>query len=417
MKNVDLIVFADSLITCPSGEGPKRGEEIRNIGIVSDGAVAVNEGIIEDIGSSSEILSKYSSSNIIKSKLILPSLVDAHTHPVFAGSRINEYALRSKGASYLEIMRAGGGISGTVKSSVKASTEELLQLLLKRLDRMFMHGTGCIEAKSGYGLSAKEEIRQLEVLKQASSIHPMDIVPTFLGAHALPEEYASRRDYYVDLVIKDMIPEVAERNLAVFADVFCEQGAFTMEETEKIFSAAIEHGLKIRVHSEQFNSSGASLKFAKMGAYSCDHLLRLSIDDIKEIAKYDTVCMFLPSSEFFLNVRDYGLMREAIDLGAAVGLATDFNAGSCLSESLPMTMSIAVIQMKVTPEEAISASTVNAAFSVGKHKEAGTLTKGRKADMISVNCGDYKEWLYHFGVNMVDKVIKNGVVYDKEIFC
>lgn len=413
MKKASLIVAAEELVTCSPGGGIRRLGAMSDIGLVHNGAVAVIDGIIDAVGEESEILSSYETEQLVRAKSAVPALVDAHTHPLFAGSRINEYEMRANGSSYLDIMNMGGGIAGTVRNTRNASSEELLKLLLERLDRMLKCGTGTIEAKSGYGLSLDEELRELRIIKQASLIHPMDIVPTLLGAHAVPKEYAySLRDRrkYIDIVKNEMIPAAAEEGLAEFADVFCEEGAFSISETEEIMDAAMARGLKTRIHSEQFKSSGASLRAAAKGACSCDHLLGLSVEDIRKIRDYDTVCMFLPSSEFFLNVRNYGKMREAIDEGAAVGLATDFNAGSCLSESLPMTMSIAVIQMRIKPEEAILASTVNPACSIGRGDSAGSIERGRQADIICLGCG-YREWLYHFGVNMITDVIKKGKVY------
>ncbi len=410
MTGADLVVYADELLTCSPGNSLKRGGAMMDVGLVRNGAVVVSDGRILEIGDASSIRGRYMAEKTVETIMAMPCLVDAHTHPIFAGSRIHEYEMRAQGASYLEIMESGGGIAGTVRATRKASDEELFNSMYERLTRMLKHGTGWVEAKSGYGLSLEEELRQLRIIRRVGESHPVGVVSTFLGAHAVPEEYAGKRGKYVDLVCNGMIPAVAEEGLADFVDVFCEDGAFDFDETERIFNAAIDKGLKIRIHSEQFKSSGASLKAAMMGAYSCDHLLGLSVEDAKRIADYDTVCMFLPSSEFFLNTRKYGLMREAIDCGAAVGLATDFNAGSCLSESLPMTMSIAVIQMKIHPEEAVLAATSNAAWSIGKGAVAGCLEPGRPADILCVDCG-YREWLYHFGVNMISGVVKGGKLY------
>ncbi len=409
----DFILYANQLLTCSPGGSIRRGQAMSDVGLIEGGAVAVADGKVVAVGTASEIDLQYSSEIKLSYGVIMPSLVDAHTHPVFAGSRVDEYIMKANGATYMEILENGGGILSTVRATRRTGTDELLELALSRLDRMLSHGTSLIEAKSGYGLSVDEELRHLRLLKRLKELHPMEIISTFLGAHAVPEEYKGKREDYVSLVCDEMLPRIASENLADFVDVFCEEGAFSLDETARIIEAAKKFGLPSRIHAEQFNSLGGALMSAKMGAFSCDHLLMLSLSDIEELARLDTVCIFLPGSEFFLNIRDYGPARSAIDKGVPVAIATDFNAGSCLSESLPVAMSIAVLQMQFLPEEAIISATVNAAASLGRADVAGSIEKGRSADFLCIDCDDYRQWLYHFGVNMTAAVFKKGtVVYE-----
>ncbi|MDQ7821902.1 MAG: imidazolonepropionase [Candidatus Eremiobacteraeota bacterium] len=409
-ERVDVIVRAGQLVTCSPGGAPRKGAAMRDVAVLAPGALAVRDGIIRAVGTPQQIESSFevSSEGFIEGALVIPGLVDAHTHPVFAGTRIDEYFLRAQGATYLEIHRQGGGILSTVRATRAASDEALLELLLPRLDMMLMHGTTTAEAKSGYGLSASEELRELRILKEGARRHPLELVSTFLGAHTVPSEFSEDRGGYLDEICSVMLPAVKQQELAAFVDVFCEEGAFSLEETEKIFCAARDLGLGLKIHAEQFSSRGSALMAARMGAVSCDHLLRLSSQDIEALRGLFTVLVFMPGTELFLNIHEYGPAREAIDSGLAVALGTDFNAGSCLSESMPMAMALAVLQMRLAPGEALIASTVNSAHSLGKGHLVGSLEPGKQADMVFIDCGDYREWLYHFGVTMVSHVMKKG---------
>lgn len=406
----DLIVFADELMTC-AGEGDlRRGGAFGDAGLVKKGMVAVKDGAVLYAGPADGAHFDCDEDNTLYGRLVTPGLIDSHTHPIFAGSRVKEYMLRSQGASYLEILAQGGGILSTVEATGAASDDALYANTMENFDRMLSHGTTSAEAKSGYGLSYEQELRLLRILRLAAENHPLEVVNTFLGAHAVPVSHAADRAGYVDLVCREMIPRVAREGLAEFADVFCEEGAFTLDETGRIFETALQYGLGIRIHSEQFHSSGSAVMAARMGARSCDHMLHVSDGDIEILAGLNTVCTFLPGVELSLNSGDYGPGRKAADAGVPVAVATDFNAGSCLSESMPMAMSLAVLAMKFLPQEALNAATVNAAYALGMEKRAGTLEPGKQADLVIWDCGDFQSWLYHFGVNMAQTVVKKGFV-------
>ena len=404
--NADYIIRAKQLVSCAGEAKLRRGAGMLELGIIEDGACAVSGDKILAVGTYKEISEDYDSAVIINTNVALPGLIDSHTHPVFSGTRTDEYILKSRGADYLEILKSGGGILGTVRSTRSSSDDELINLALNRLDFMLMNGSTTIEAKSGYGLSLKEEIRHLRLLKYLNEIHPITIIPTLLGAHAVPKEY--KKDEYVSIVCEEMIPMAAQENLAEFVDVFCEEGAFNLKETEKIIEKAHSNGLKTRIHAEQFNNLGAAFKAAEMGAFSADHLMKLSYDDAEKISKTNMVCCFLPGCEFFLNKKEYPPARLAIDKNAAISIATDFNAGTCLTESMPMVMSVAVLQMGLLSEEAIIAGTINPAISLDRGNVCGSLEADKQADIILLNVNDYRSWLYHFGVNMIGTVIKSG---------
>jgi imidazolonepropionase len=412
-KKADLIVTARQVVTCAPGEVMKRGMAMKDVGLIEEGAVAVVGGTIVATGPRDEILRMWQcpSDKLFEAPqaIVVPGLVDAHTHPLFAGSRIDEYMQRARGATYLEIQEKGGGIMSTVKATRAATDEELKKRTVKSLTRMFFHGTTTAEAKSGYGLSTEEELRNLRILREAQNDHPIELVMTFLGAHTIPEEHRSSREDYVRKVREEMLPLVARNGLAEFMDVFCEEGAFTLEETRSLLDGAKAVGLGLRIHAEQFSSRGSAVMAATLGATSCDHLLRLTSDDIRILKDLDTVAVFMPGTELFLAINEYGPAREAIDSGVPVALGTDFNAGSCLSESMAMALSLAILHMKLEPAEAINAATVNAAHSLKRGHRIGSLEPGKQADFLIVDIEDYREWLYHFGVNLVAMVIKKGV--------
>jgi imidazolonepropionase len=411
--NADLIVTARQVVTCAPGSAVKRGPAMKDVGVIRKGALAVQGGTIVAVGSRDEVLRTWECPGEklfeAPAAIIVPGLVDAHTHPIFAGSRIDEYMERARGATYLEIHQKGGGIMSTVRATRAATDEELKMKTEKNLTRMFFHGTTTAEAKSGYGLSTEDELRSLRILKKIQQEHPLEIATTFLGAHTIPEEHKSSRDDYVRKVRDEMLPLVAQEGLAEFMDVFCEEGAFTMEETRSLLEGAKSLGLGLRIHAEQFSSRGSAVMAARLGALSCDHLLKLSPDDIAILKDLGTVAIFMPGTELFLGIKDYGPAREAISAGVAVALGTDFNAGSCLSESMPMAMSLAILAMKLEPSEALNAATVNAAHSLARGARIGSLEPGKQADFLLVDIEDYREWLYHFGVNLVAMVIKKGV--------
>jgi len=411
-KQADLIVTGKQVFTSASAGKPKRGAELGAADVISGGAVAVMGGRIAAVGSREEILDSWEAApgSIIKTeKAIVPGLIDSHTHPLFAGSRVGEFILRAQGASYQEIAAAGGGIKSTVTATRSTSNEVLMDATRAVFMRMLAHGTTTVEAKSGYGLSLEEELRHLLILAEIKVQIPLEIVSTFMGAHAVPPEYASRREEYVRCLIGEMLPEVRKRNLAEFVDVFCEENAFTLEESERILSAAKELGFPLKIHAEEFSNSGGSGLAARLGAVSADHLLRASGEDMEALALAGTVATLLPGTAFFLG-GEYAPARSFIRSGATVALATDFNAGSCMTESMQAVLSLACLKMKMTPEEALHAATINAAFALNRAGSKGSLEVGKDADLLILEVDDYRLWPYRFGVNMVNTVIWRGKI-------
>jgi imidazolonepropionase len=409
-----IIKNARQLLTLRSDqEGPRTGEHMEDLGIIDDAALAVSDGKIVAVGKTEEVLGQVKmddKTSVIdaKDKVILPGFVDCHTHPVFAATREEEFEMRVKGRPYQEIAAAGGGIKSSVRTLRAASKEELIELTLPRLDRMMSYGTTTIEAKSGYGLSLDDEIKMLEVIKELNELHPIDLVPTFLGAHEIPEEYKSKREEYVQLIVEKMIPEVAKRKLAVFCDIFCEKGVFDIEESRKILSAAKDHGLKLKLHADQLTALGGSKLAAELGAVSADHLEFIDDEGIEMMKRAGVIGVLLPGACFGLAMKHYPPARRMIDQGLPVALATDFNPGSSFSESMPIILSMACLMMKMSPAEAVAASTINSAYAVDKAEEIGSIEKGKKADLVIWDVRDYREIPYHYGVNLVDQVIKDG---------
>jgi imidazolonepropionase len=417
MKSDALIIkSARQILTLRSDQkGPRTGEYMEDLGIIEDGAVAVSDGKIVAVGKTHEVLDQVkidAKTKVIdaKDKVVLPGFVDCHTHPVFAATREAEFEMRVKGRPYQEIAAAGGGIKSSVTTLRATSKEELIQLALTRLDRMMSYGTTTIEAKSGYGLSLEDEIKMLEVIKELNRLHPIDLIPTFLGAHELPEEYKERREEYIQLIVEKMIPEVARRKLAVFCDIFCEKGVFNIEESRKILSAAKNHGLKLKLHADQLTALGGAKLAAEMGAVSADHLEFIDDEGIEMMKQAGVIGVLLPGACFGLGVTEYPPARKMIDQGLPVALATDFNPGSSFTESMPIILSMACLMMKMSPAEAVVASTINSAYAADKAEEAGSIKKGKKADLVVWNVRDYREIPYHYGVNLVDQVIKDGKV-------
>jgi len=388
---------------------------MEDLGIIEDGAVAVADDKIVAVGKTDDVLSKVEineNTKIIdgKNKVVSPGFVDPHTHPVFASTREEEFELRIKGKSYQEISQAGGGIKSSVRGLRKCSKEELIKLALPRLDRFLSYGTTTIEAKSGYGLSLEDEIKSLEVIKELNEIHPVDLIPTFLGAHQIPDEYENKRDEYIDLLTSEIIPEVAERKLALFCDVFCEKGVFNLNESERILETARKYGLKPRIHADQLTAFGGAELAAKVKAISADHLENISDQGIKRMKDAGVIAILLPGATFSLGLKEYAPARKMIDSGLAVALATDFNPGSSMTESMPIILSLSCVMMKMTPAETITSSTINSAYSVDRGDVIGSLKPGKKADLIIWQMENYKTIPYHFGVNLVHQVIKDGKV-------
>ena len=341
-------------------------------------------------------------------KIVLPGFIDAHTHPVFAETREREFEMRAMGKTYEQIASAGGGIRSSVRALRNSSFEQLVELGLKRLDRFLACGTTTIEAKSGYGLSLKDEIKILEVIRELDKLHPVDLVPTFLGAHEIPDEYRNKRDHYIDIVINEMIPAVAEQKLAVFCDVFYEHHVFNRAETERIIQAGIDYGLYPKLHVDQLSDGHGAELAADLNAVSADHLDYINEQGIYSLAEKDTVPVLLPGAVFFLGLTKYAPARKMIDAGLPVALATDFNPGSCPCQSIPMMMSIACTHMQMKIDEAVCAVTVHAASSIHKQNSLGTIKNGMQADLIVLDIPNYKLIPYYFGMSFVETVIKNG---------
>lgn len=405
-----LIKHASQLVTC-SGFAAKQGREMSNLHIINDGAVLIEEGVITGVGKTEDVLSGFDVSGFeridAKGKAVLPGFVDSHTHFVFGGYRTEEFSWRLRGDSYMDIMQRGGGILQTVQSTREATKEELIDTGAKRLDSMLSFGVTTVEGKSGYGLDLSTEIKQLEVMEELDKLHPVDVVRTFMGAHAVPEEYRSRKDQYINYLIDKVMPEVIKRNLADFCDVFCEENVFSIEQSKRLLSKAKEMGLKIKVHADEIVQLGGAELAASLGATSADHLLQASDKGIKDMADSGVVATLLPGTAFSLK-EPYARGRYMIDHQCAVALATDFNPGSCFTESIPLIVALATLYMDMTTEEVISALTINGAAALGRADTIGSVDVGKKGDVIMLEFPSYKYIPYHIGVSCVEKVIKRG---------
>ena len=396
-------------------------KEESGLGMIRNGAIAVTDGKISWVGKTEELpkefgLSKEGREIDATGKTVMPGLIDSHTHLVFAGSRENEFEQRIQGLSYLEIAERGGGILSTVEATRKASFDELFSLGKKRLDRMLSKGVTTLEAKSGYGLSLQDEIKILKVMKALQETHPVDIVPTFLGAHTVPGEFSTHRRDYISLITEEMIPMVAKERLAECCDVFCEEKAFTLEESRKILETGRRYGLKPKIHADQLSPGGGAELAAEVGAFSADHLEYVSQEGIKRMAAKGVTAVLLPGASFFLSMKKYPPAREMIEQGVAVSLATDLNPGSSMTESLPLMMTMGCTMYKMVPKEVIEAATVHAARSMGREKEIGSLESGKQADLLLLDIPNYRYLPYHFGVDHTDLVIKKGkVVFAKSL--
>lgn len=410
---VDLVVKnIGQLLTMSPGEGPKRGLQAQDLGVLEDAFLGSNQGVVVALGPQSfmeEQIDIMPGAKVIdaKGKVVAPGFVDAHTHLVFGGWRYEEYALRCKGASYLEIAEKGGGIMSTVRATREASREELIERSLGFMDEMLRNGTTSCETKSGYGLDLENELKQLEVIRECSVIHPVDLVPTFLGAHAIPPEFQDRRQDYVEEVIS-MMDAVRERNLARFVDVFCDVGNFTIDESRYILEQGKRRGFGVKIHADELESTGATELGCDLGAVSCDHLIKVSNQGIKKLASSNTIAVLLPATSCYLGEFPGAPGRKMLDEGVCVALGTDFNPGTSTAMSMPLCMTLACSVLRFSPEEAFVASTWNAAWASGLGGQVGGFDKGYLMDAVIFDAGDYKEIPYRFGINLVDTVIKRG---------
>ncbi len=404
MKNTMLIKNIGMLAT-PEGQGPRAGALQNEIRVLRDAWILVEGGRIAAVGQgeapvADEVLDA-------RGQLVTPGLVDAHTHLVFGGWRQNELGLKLHGAGYLDILAAGGGILSTVRATRAASTEELCEKTAAALDEMLALGVTTCEAKSGYGLDTETEFRQMEVVRKLNEDHAMDLVSTFLGAHALPEEYKEDREGYLRLLTEEMIPRADAEGLAEYCDVFCEKGVFTAEESRRVLEAGIRHGLKPKIHTDEIECIGGTEVCAELNAVSAEHLIVCDQNGIDALVRGGTIACLLPATSFYLGAT-YAPARAMIEAGVPVAVASDFNPGSCPSLNLQFCMNIACLRYRMTPEEMLTAVTLNAAAAIGRAGQVGSIEPGKKADLVLWNAPDLDYLAYRMGSNLAEKVIKNG---------
>lgn len=403
-----LVTGVRELVTCEPelGEGP--------LGVITDGALAAEAGRIVWIGAAAEADDKI---KLVangrrldaRGRVAVPGFVDSHTHLVFAGSREAEYAMRARGATYQEIAAAGGGILATVRATRDATVEELVELARPRLAMLLAHGTTTVEVKSGYGLTTRDELKMLEAIGRAGESQAVDVRATFCGAHEIPPEYRDRADTYVDLVVNEMLPAVAERQLARYVDVFCEEGVFSVAQTRRILEAGAAAGLRAKFHADEFVTLGGAELAAEIGALSADHLLKARPDGVAAMAKAGVTATLLPGTAFFLGL-PYAPARTFLETGVRVALASDFNPGSSMGGNLQLVMTMAVSQMKMSPEEALLGVTLHGAHAMGLEGEIGSLRPGKHCDLVLADVPGWPYLSYHYGVNHVTHVLKRGVL-------
>jgi imidazolonepropionase len=413
-----LITGCKELLTL-RGSVPRRGNAMRDLGVVRDGAVLVRDGTIIATGPRRQV-ARLSEASVAKTldlggRVVLPGFVDSHTHLIFPASRAAEYEQRIAGATYEEIARKGGGILSTVRALRRAKPEALKTRALAALGQFAAHGTTTVEAKSGYGLDAQSELAILRLLSELHQEQPIDIHSTFLGAHVVPPEFRGRAEAYVDFLARELIPTIALSGLAEFCDVFCDRGAFTIAQARRVLTAGRSCGLVPRVHAEQLSRTGAARLAIELDAASADHLEKINSADIRSLAASNVVATLLPGCSFHLGLGHYAPARKLLDAGAIVVLATDYNPGSSPTLSLPMIMSLACSQMRMSPAEAIAAATINPAFSLRRHTRIGSIEVGKYADLAIFDVEDYREIPYYFGVNYCVMTMKRGeIIYSRD---
>lgn len=412
MKRVDKIVInANQLLTMSGKKGPRVGvEEMNDLGIIENGAFAIKEGYIAGVGTTDDILDNYMAEEVIDANdcVVLPGFVDPHTHPIFVHTRENEFEMRLQGKSYVDITLAGGGINSTLQTTQNAEKEDLYDLAVKRINKMISCGTTTIEAKSGYGLSTESEIKQLEVIAQLKKDLPVDIVSTFLGAHEYPVEFKNDHEAYIKILIEEMIPKVVEEDLATYCDIFTEDHVYSIEESRRVLQAAKDKGMKLKMHADEIMPIGGAELAAEMGCTSADHLGAASLEGIKAMAEAGVIATLLPATIFSLGMDSYAKARTMIENNCPVALATDYNPGSCNCDNMQFVISLACLQMKMTPAEAIVAATINAAHAIGMEKRVGSIEEGKYADFLITDMPSYSFLPYHFGSNNVVDVYKKG---------
>jgi len=421
LTTAQLITGISQLLTL-RGSGARRGNSLSNLGLVKDGAVLVRDGVIVAAGKRAAVEARAEADRAEKldvgGRVMLPGFVDSHTHLIHAASRAEEYELKIQGASYEEIARKGGGILNSVKKLRAATAEKLKGRALAALEQFASYGTTTVEAKSGYGLDVASELKILRLQKELNTEQPLEIVSTFLGAHVVPAEFRGKPDgaeKYIALLLKQMLPEIVNEELAEFCDVFCDRGAFTREQSRRILSEAQLHGLTPRLHAEQLSRTGAAALAVELGAASCDHLEQVNAADIRALGKSQTVATLLPGCDFHLGLEKYAPARELIEAGAIVALATDYNPGTSPTVSMPMILSLACSQLRMTPAEAICAATINGAYALRRDERIGSIEAGKRADLAVFEVEDYREIPYYFGMNLCWMTMKSGeIVWMKE---
>ena len=411
-----ILINISQLVT-PEGSTAKHGSTMNDVKKIEHAAVVVEDGQIAFVGTTEEVKAFYrlEEENVrdLAGHALLPGFVDSHTHFIFGGYRPEEFMMRQKGVPYIEIHKAGGGIQNTVEATRALDEEEMYRLGEIRLKDMLSMGVTTVEGKSGYGLDRDCELRQLQVMKKLNEAQPISVVNTYLGAHSIPVEYKKDPEAYLDFMIAEMLPEIKKEKIAEFTDVFCEEGVFTGEQSKRLLSAAKEAGFGLKIHADEIVSTGGAELAAELGAVSADHLLAISKQGICDMAKSKTIATLLPCTAFCLN-KPYAPARKMIDAGCAVALASDYNPGSCFTNSIPLMFALAVIHMGMTLEEALCALTLNGAAAVGMGKEIGSIEVGKKADLVVLSAPKYEFLVYHTAKNLVCEVIKNGkTVYQK----
>jgi imidazolonepropionase len=409
MTHVDLLIsHASQLIT-------------RSPQIISDGAIAIHQGVVVSVGPSSDLFANFTATTSINAtgKTLLPGFVDSHTHIVYAGDRLTDFEMRLQGAAYLDILAAGGGIVSTTRKVRAAAISDLVEQTLPRLQSMLRHGTTTAEIKTGYGLDTASELKMLQAIEELTRLQPITLVPTFLAAHAVPPEFKNRPDGYVDLVVDTMIPEAAawyrsssfsSHKIPFFIDVFCEQNAFSLAQSRRVLEAGIKHGMLVKAHVDEFVNLGGSLMASSLGAVSIDHLDATTPEQISQLAQSSTVCVAIPAVNFHLGNAHYANARAMIDAGATVALATDFNPGSAPCPSMQFVMALACRYQKLLPAEALLSATLHGARAVALADSCGSLEPGKWADILIADTADYRDLAYQFGGNLITQVIKKGNV-------
>ncbi len=405
---MDILIKNISQLVTPKGNSLKCGKEMLDVSIVEDGWVLIKDGLIEEVGSGN--INEDKGVHIIdgRGKTVCPGLIDPHTHLIHGGSRENELEMKLMGVPYIDILKKGGGILSTVRETRRCSKEELKEKAKKSMNQMMLHGTTTCEAKSGYGLNFEDEIKCLEAVRELNEEHPLTIVPTYMGAHAVPEEYSDKRGEYVKLMKEKVIPYISQEKLAEFVDCFCEEGVFTVDESREILECAIEYGFKVKIHADEIKRIGGACLAGELKAISAEHLLATSTEGIISMKENGVCPVLLPATSFYLMAGRFADARKMIEYGLPVTLATDYNPGTCPTESLQTIMTFACFGMKMVPREIISAMTINAACAIDRQDTIGTIEQGKNADIVIFDTPNLNYLIYHFGINHVDTVIKNG---------